>query len=213
MVIGPGLLIARRWRTLAGATIGGVVVLVASLLLAGLDGVLEDARLIFLYSGNVPSTVPRDMMNWRSLAIHLSNAFPAGVAWSFAMVGLGITYVAGLSLWTRFSHTSQLRFAVIILASYAATCATAWHSHSHMSLPMAIPLIYLAARAAISYRTLAVWLIGPYLVFAVLRIVFDLGNVGVLGVNLYLLGWALWKASELSTDEAPTPVLAVGGPG
>jgi hypothetical protein len=194
MVIGPGLLIAQRWRTLAGATAGGIAILVASLAVAGLDGFMEDVRLVLLYSGNVASTVPRDMMNWRSLAFHLSDAsLPNVIAWGIPMAGLAVTYLAGLALWVRARDASGPRFGTIMLGSYAATCAVAWHSHTHMGLPMAIPLLYLSARGEVSYRTLAVWLVTPYLVFAILRVVFDLGHVGVLAVNLYLLAWALAK--------------------
>jgi len=204
MVIGPGLLLTRRWRTLAGAAAGGLTILVASLLVAGVDGLMENARLIFLYSGHVPSTVPRDMMNWRSLGLHLSDALPEPIAWGFALAGLAATYLAGLSLWLGPRQTSPVRFAVVVLGSYAATCAVAWHSHTHMGLPMAIPLLYLAARGEVSYRTLAVWLITPYLVFAILRVIFDLGHVGVLAVNLYLLAWALMKLRTMPS--VPEPV-------
>jgi hypothetical protein len=209
MVIGPGLLIARRWRSLAGAMAGGTTILLASLAVAGIDGLLEDARLVVLYSGNVPSTVPRDMMNWRSLGFHLLDAgLPETLVWGFVVTGLGVTFLAGLSLWLRAREASGSQFATILLGSYAATCAVAWHSHTHMGLPMVIPLLYLAARGEVSYRTLAVWLVTPYLVFAILRVIFDLGHVGVLGVNLYLLGWALVKLRGEKTVESLQPAAA-----
>ena len=204
MVIGPGLLIARRWRTLAGALCGGMALLVACVIVGGVEGLLEDARLIFLYSGNVPSTVPRDMMNWRSLGFHLSDVLPDALAWGIAILGLVLTYAAGLSLWIRPKLSDPTHFALVVLGSYAATCAVAWHSHTHMGLPMAIPLLYLASREQISYRTLAVWLVTPYLVFAILRVLFDLGHVGVLAANLYLLGWALLQARRLRTSPLET---------
>jgi hypothetical protein len=212
MVIGPGLLIARRWRTLAGAVAGGVAILLASLAVAGVDGFLEDVRLVVLYSGNVPSTVPRDMMNWRSLGFHLSDAgLPDAISWGIAILGLVVTYIAGLSLWVRQHDASGSRLVTIVLGSYAATCAVAWHSHTHMGLPMAIPLLYLAARSEVSYRTLAVWLVTPYLVFAILRVIFDLGHVGVLAVNLYLLAWAIMKLRRIGATEAPVAAPALAG--
>ncbi|HZT08073.1 MAG TPA: glycosyltransferase family 87 protein [Chloroflexota bacterium] len=209
MLIAPGLLVARRWRAALGATAGGAGIVGISLAFGGIDALLADARLIFLYSGHVPSTVPRDMMNWRSLAIHLSDALPAQLAWTLAMAGLVATLVAGLALWLNARDASPEQFALVVLGSFAATSAVAWHAHTHMGLPMTIPLLYLAARGRISIATLAVWLIAPYVMFATLRLVFDLGNVGVLFVNLYLLGWSIAQLRSRASEESATTVASI----
>jgi hypothetical protein len=200
MMLGPGLLLAHRWRMLIGLAVGSAGVLGLSALVGGVDGLVAQAELLYRYPGEMPSTQPRDMMNWRAVAVHLSAVLPGAVAWSLAMIGLLVTFLVGLGLWLdrRVIETPE-GFTIAVLGTYAATAAVAWHAHTHMLLGLSAPMLVLAARGAIPLRVLGVWFLGPHLIFMVLRVGFDLGNTGVIAVNLYLLGWAILELRRRST--------------
>jgi len=147
------------------------------------------------------------------VAVHLSTVLPDAVAWGFAMVGLGATFLVGLWLWVhrRALETAE-GLAIALLGTCAAAFAVAWHAHTHMLLALSAPILFLAARGAIPSRALNVWFFGPYAVFWVLHFVFDLGNTGAILVNLYLLGWALGELRRRERLAAHETVLAEAEP-
>jgi hypothetical protein len=191
----PGLLLGRRFKTLAGFTAAGAVLLALSLTLAGIPGVENLVRLVLLYPGELATTVPQLMMNWRSLAINVQPVLPGPVAWGLAIVGIVLTTGAALAPWLRPAELEGDRLLLTVLGTYAATCAVAWHAHIHMALPLAAPLLLLAGRGRLPRLLLPVWAVGPALVFF-LTMFFttrapNLAGLATLGVNLYLVVWAL----------------------
>ena len=59
------ILIQRRWKVLLGVGISATLALVASLILAGTEGIAQLLRLLAGYTGSLASTYPESMMNWR----------------------------------------------------------------------------------------------------------------------------------------------------
>jgi hypothetical protein len=205
----PGLLLRGRWRALAGCAAASLPILGLSLLLGGVQGMWDWAQLVLLYPGGVATNVPELMMNWRALAFNLEALLPTAAAWGIGWAGLGLTALAALSLWLRRVEPSSPRFAVVLLGTYAATCAVAWHAHVHMALPLLAVFLALEASRQLPRPALNAWAILPALVFFVTilvvpRIAPGLAGPGLLAVpgltmlalNLFLLGWAvrtLWR--------------------
>jgi hypothetical protein len=82
----------------------------------------------------------------------------------------------------------------LILATYAATCSIAWHSHFYMLLPMIPFLIYLDGQKRVPTGIFALWVWGPPLLYFLLAWVAPglarngLG-LGMLGLNLAIFAW------------------------
>ncbi|HMK09635.1 MAG TPA: glycosyltransferase family 87 protein, partial [Anaerolineales bacterium] len=129
-----GLAFGRRWRVLAGLAMAAAVVLGASLLLAGVGGLAALVSLWLGYAGNLPTTFPESMMNWRGLAANLEPLLAHTLTVTLLIVGTTITAAAGVWLWIRARPGRDPQPAAA--GSYAASSTVAWHSHVHMALPL-----------------------------------------------------------------------------
>ncbi len=192
----PGLLIARRFKLLAGFAAAGLALLALSFLLAGWQGLMNLAQLILLYPGELPTTSPNIMMNWRSLAVNLDLLLPSPLAWGPAVAGMGLTGVAGFSLWLRSPDSARPRLALAVLGTYAATCAITWHAHVHMALPLLAPLLLLQADGALPRGLLNLWIAVPGVLFVAVGIALPglgqaMAGLSLLALNLYLLAWSV----------------------
>src|SRR5207249_3484643 len=129
IILLPGLLIARQFRALAGFAFAAAAVLAVSCLLAGTDGMQDYAQLVANYlSFQSGATSPEAMMNWRSLGLYLHAVgidFDSAVVW----IGSGLTVLLALRLWLRRADDRAAPWGILVLASYAAACSVAWHSH------------------------------------------------------------------------------------
>jgi hypothetical protein len=192
----PGLLIGRRFKVLAGFALAAAVVLALSLLLAGPQGLLEYGKLLLNASGDMATTNPWVMMNWRSLATNLEVLLPSRFAWGLAYGGMGLTALAGLSLWLRPATIPSVRFDTAMLGTYAASSAVTWHSHTNLAAPL-IVLLLLLAKQGLSRAAVDVWFFVPALLFPIAfftvpAIAHNLAGLGLFALNLYLVGWAVW---------------------
>jgi hypothetical protein len=193
----PGLVLGRRWKPLAGFLGGFGLILAGSYLLAGAQGL----RGMLLMVGDFASPAfetASTMMNWRSLALNLSAHTPSGLAWGIAV--MGIILVAGLclALWrhppSSMPGSSNPRLVILVLATYAATCSIAWHSHFYMLLLMIPFLVYLDGQNRVPTAIFALWVWGPPLLYLLLAWVAPglarsgLG-MGMLGLNLIIFAW------------------------
>lgn len=212
----PGLALSRRWKPLLGFLAGFGLILGGSYLLAGWQGLQDMLGMVFQFADPKFETAPT-MMNWRSLALNLQEAIPIGLAWGIAVAGMILVALSGLSLWLL--QTSQppagtrsisadhglaiasdqafspsLWTIYLVLATYAATCSIAWHSHFYMLLPMIPFLIYLDGQNRIPSGLLALWIWGPPLFYGLLAWI-DPGlarnglGLGILGLNLVFFAW------------------------
>lgn len=190
----PGLLVSRRWRILLGFVASAAAILTASLLLAGVHGLLESSQLAARFAGPLIQTAPT-MMNWRGLALNLASFLPSGLAWGTAVVGMLLTLGVVLFLWLSRSGGSPARWVLLILATYAGTCAVTWHAHFYLLMPLIPLLAYLDGQRLLPSGLLAAWLLAPPLVYwlvyllspSLARVGF---GMGMLALDLLLLAWA-----------------------
>jgi hypothetical protein len=206
----PGLLLGRQFKVLWGSFVGGLALLLASLLLAGWQGLQQLGRLYLLYTGGLETTRAEIMLNWRALVINLEQILPGWISWGLAIGGMVLTAAAAISLWLPAVDPASPKFSLVLLGTYTATCALSWHAHVHMALPL-IPLLLLArSHGGLSGRMLKTWLVVPALVFPLVLIArpalaHNLAGLSLFGLNLYLLGWAVW--TNLRFDKAsPSPL-------
>ena len=190
----PGLVLGRHWRTLTGFTVSSGLILAGSLLLAGVDGVAGALHLAYRFAGPLIETATT-MMNWRALAIHLTGLLPDWLVWGIASAGMASVALLVWALWLHF-HADCPEWPIwLVLATYAGTCAVTWHSHVYMLMPIAPLLLYLDARHLLPNGLRATWLLVPPIVFlgaALLQPGFAeqwLG-LGMLGLNLRILFWS-----------------------
>ena len=211
----PGLLLGRQWKTLAGFAASGLVLVAASVLLTGIPGMLGYLQILTGYAGRLPINYPEHMTNWRALAVNLTLLVSPEIAWGLASVGLVLTLGLALSLWLRPVAWSSSQFVLVLLGTYAATLAVTWHAHLHMAMPMIVPLVWLAAKGRVSRRMLVGWLVAPGLLYIlimllgigmlldILPLIPDRGQ-RLVGCGMLILNVAvtIWAARQLGRREA-----------
>jgi hypothetical protein len=174
-----GLVIGRRWRALAGLTLSTALVAGSSLILAGTSGLAALAALWLGYAGDLPTTYPESMMNWRGLMVNLEPILGQSAALVIGFAGMVGTAVLGVWLWrrTRASPDHQ----TIAAGSYAASSAVAWHAHVHMALP----LVALIGNGSVWGESRSRWLLClgvlPAMFFAVVGLTLGPGSASVGG--------------------------------
>ena len=221
ILIVPALVLQRSFRTLAGLCASSAALFAASLWLGGVESMRRLTDLWLGYTRGLPTNDVSIMMNWRMMGLHLANIMAAPHAWSLALTGLVVTALVTLALWVRPEKTDSGRFAVSITATLAATGVVAWHSHVHMAMLLvpALMLLYVSQREALG--NLVVWWVflpaGLYFIRLILASAAQVGlfpsqaggfldllaGVGVFGLNLYLLGWALWMLRKRPITAKP----------
>ena len=212
----PGLLIGRRFKTLAGFTVAGALLGGLSLALAGFSGLTALLQLFLRYTGDLATTNPQLMMGWRMLQVNLAGILPDPVSWGVTIAGLVLTAIAALALWVRPAAPGSPRFVVTVLGTYAATCAFAWHAHWHMAIPLLAPLLWLRAKQRLPQAVLDIWTLSPLVVFLSAFLILSLAAPNRVGLdhnltgvwmfllNLFLLAWAgraiLFRAHTALTE-------------
>lgn len=196
----PGLALNRRWRNLLGFGVAAVAVLGSSLLLGGLPGLLASSQLALQFAGQLIQTAPT-MMNWRGLALNLAGFLPAGLAWGAAALGIILTVGIVFFLWLRQPGGAPTRWVLLILATYAGTCAIAWHAHFYLLMPLLPLLAYLDGRRRLPTWILAAWLLGPPLVYLLAYLLVpplarNGFGMGMLALDLLLLVWSATAVSK-----------------
>ncbi len=203
----PGLLIGRRFRILVGWAIAAGLVVAASLALAGVQGMTNLVQLVRMYPGNLPTTFPQSMMNWRAVTINQALILSPRAAWKLGMAGLAMTLTLGLAIWLRPVVSESSQFALLVLGTWTATAGVAWHSHVYMAMPMIAPLLFLALRQQLPLWLVRLWILLPSAVF--LEEGFRIGpgaahvaaSLALLAVNSLILGWvvkALWTPARVA---------------
>ena len=166
LLIGIGLLLARRTRALLGLGAAGAVVGLGSLVLVGPQGLREWLSLIGDYKAEFGS-FPDTMINWRMLGINLQSfgKLSATTSSTVAYAGMALTAAAAGWCWLGNVRLSGPNLPLRLLATYAATCAFAWHAHVDMALPLIALLLVLRQRGELPPATLETWVILPSAAF------------------------------------------------
>lgn len=137
----PGLVLQRAWKTLLGFGIGASGLLGVSLALGGVEAILALAKLWIGFTTPIALNAPWHMTNWRMVGLQWQALGWAYPNWIWA--GIALTALAGISLWRKPLILEPGAFALTMLATLAATCAVAWHAHIHM-LVVLLPALLLA---------------------------------------------------------------------
>lgn len=155
----PVLLLKRKWKSLAGFAVVGSGVAVSSLGLAGWKGMSAWWALLTRYPGGLSATNPEVMGNFRMLGWLLSLGVPSWLAWGIAFALGG--FVALMALIATFRPERREEEEFPFLALLAATCAVAWHSHTHMAAVLVPPLLRQVATGRISGSLWLFWVVLP----------------------------------------------------
>jgi hypothetical protein len=204
MVIVPGLVVARRWKCLAGLAAGGLMLLAGSLALGGTSALAAEADLwvaaAFGSAGTRIVSGPLVMVNWRALGLHIHGALGPEATWTLVVLASAATLLAALWLWRAPVSRSGPGLALTVMASYAAACSVVPHAHVSMCLPLTFPLLFLVRSGLVPLSIFCIWCLVPMAL--VLRSVFitffdspmggpGVDNLGMLLVNLMLVAWAV----------------------
>lgn len=196
ILIIPVLIIQRSIKVLGGFAIGGVIIFLASVGLAGLNGIYALVKLWFGYAKGLPTNGPEIMMNWRMLALNLNNYMPSAIGWTLAVVGIAVTIGMVISIWRFPIRVDSPNFHIAVLGLLAATGLVAWHSHLS-SLMIIIPsLLILYEQKRFPERMFFFWVFLPPAVRFIVFILAILIQASVLPTDFSgLLNFALGLSS------------------
>jgi hypothetical protein len=200
----PGLVIRKHWRSLAGFLSSALAVGLASALLGGWQGVWSAVQLAARFSGSLIQTGPT-MMNFRALALNLEALLPPWLAWAAAICGMLLVGGYTLYLWKRHFPVTGLGFKFLTIATLAATFATTWHSHFYLLMLLLPCMLALDTKQLISPAWRWAWNVGPPLAYALFHLVSPQQarswfGLGMLALNLLLLAYAAGRLKDLSFE-------------
>lgn len=210
ILILPALLIRKCYKTLSGFALGSAVIFLLSLILVGPRSLAGLGLLLLGYIHGLPTNSPEVMMNWRAVAMNLSNVLPALVAWIIALEGMALTVVVTLSMWRKPMVSTSPHFAYLLLGTFAGTLAVTWHAHNHMEMILIPLILYLYARKMLPWNIIYLWFLAPPVYLAIMFFItpqyaYGLFGLGSLTVNLILL---IWTSRSL---RKPRPVFQASG--
>jgi hypothetical protein len=206
VLLGIALLFQRVWKVFAGFLSTSSVILIASFLMAGLEGFSNLLSLWIGYAEGIPSNAPEKMVNWRMIGIRLTSISTPILGWGIAFIGIVVSIWFVASLWRSSLFSSTPRSMIVLLGSLSATMILTWHSHIHMEMIIIPPLIYLYAKEYLPESILNSWLLIPVVSLMVGLLIFSLLTPLELGIpisevsiifisfsifvlNIYLLVW------------------------
>jgi hypothetical protein len=161
-LLGIALLMQRSARALAGFAGMSGLLLGLSYVLLGEKGPTSLVQLWLAFAKGFPSTGTTVMMNWRTVGLFLVNALNPRAVWVLIAVAMLITALAGLAPWRRSISPSSRAFPVAMLATLAATCAFAWHSHVSSAAILLCPLMMLYQEPRqLPKNALELWVLLP----------------------------------------------------
>jgi hypothetical protein len=203
--------------------LAGASIILSSWLLAGTDALTSLSRLWMGYVGDLPTSDPQLMMNWRMIGIHLQGLVGSDWARAITLAGMAVTIIAALVLSLRRHEPRDHRATMVILGVLAATALVAWHSHVHMAMILVPPLLALAVIPRLAFgRVLSLWVWLPAAIY-VIRILLAalaraaslpdatfglvdlMGGLGLFLVNLMLVVWSLRRLAPSSSAGSHLP--------
>jgi hypothetical protein len=195
ILIIPGLLIQKRYKTLIGFALGSVGILLVSILLVGPQSLAHLCLLLLGYLHGLPSNSPEAMMNWRALGMNLSKVMPDLVAAIIALEGMVLTVIVTLSLWKLPFESTSPKNGLLLLATFAGTLSVTWHAHIFIELILIPLILFLYTRRLLPWKIIFTWTFLPPIYLAIMIFLnpanaYILFGLGYLAVNVILLGWA-----------------------
>jgi len=210
ILIGPAMLLQRKWKLLGGfsSTIG--VTLVSSLLLGKLSSLINLASLLTKYVPGIASNAQENMTNWRMVGERLSIFLPITISWGITAIGIAGTTLITFLLWRKPISLPSPTFLIAFTGTLAATMAVTWHSHIHMAMVLIPPILYLYDRQVFPRKLFNWWMLSVPFIVLFLTLPVKLLNLdryntlaGLTGFcmlifNLIILVWA-WRVNNYRT--------------
>jgi hypothetical protein len=210
ILIGPVMLLQRKWKLLGGFSSTIVVTLISSLLLGKLSSLVNLATLLTKYVPGIASNAQENMTNWRMVGERLSIFLPITISWGIAAIGIAGTTLVTYLLWRKPLSSSSPTFLLAFTGTLAATMAVTWHSHIHMAMVLIPPILYLYDRQVFPRKLFNWWMLGVPFIVLFLTLPVKLLNLdryntlaGLTGFcmlifNLIILVWA-WRFNNYRT--------------
>ncbi|MCC6433387.1 MAG: DUF2029 domain-containing protein, partial [Gemmatimonadaceae bacterium] len=155
VLIGPYLLWKRRWQAVAGLTIGGLVVLGGSVLVADPATLLaypDAVRGMASFRDTGGNTQPEAMLNWRAVVLaavpRISEVRGIALTLGLSVATIGVAAVALRGSWEPRGPRFAAGMALLVIATLVAN----YHSHVYGAVLLAVPLA-----AALADQRLTVW--------------------------------------------------------
>lgn len=145
VLIIPLLIWKRRWNAIAGLLLGGLVILVASIVVAGPATFGAYVTTLFdsaTASGGalLTAVAPDVMVNWRALVLGVPLDIPGSGRVAITLALSSATVIAVVLAWRGPWQPSGPHFAGQMTLLGVGTILTAWHSHIHGVAMIAVPL-------------------------------------------------------------------------
>lgn len=208
ILIVPFLVLTRSYKVLSGWLSSSVVIMAVSLALVGFNGLQKLGELWLGYVGGIPTNDVEIMMNWAMVGLHLSSVTSSLFGWIVIGLGTFLTVLACFTIWRRPVNFQSTTFVFALLGTLAATCLTAWHSHTHMAVIIIPALIYLKVHNQLPDKVINAWVFLPAGIYAAVFIIAAfvsggflpaslngllnfLRGAGEFGINIYLLIWVM----------------------
>lgn len=197
------LLFTLRWRTLAGMTAAGLVILLSSVAIvgpAGLQAYLATVRSMAGFREVHPIIFPDQMINWRGLLV---NFLPPGASESLGLqLTLALSVITAGTLpviWRRgWGDPTGEHFAARFLATMIVTMLVSFHNHIHGAALLLVPGMALAARGGGPRPLPSLFLASLYVPLAVFSLTGSTRLVAWTFLALMLATLVVLLAAELS---------------
>lgn len=215
ILILPFLLFRREFRAIAGFAISGIVVLVSSIVLVGVDGLLVLMNILLESASGGANSIPTIMINWRMLGNNLGLFTTPLIGWVIIISGTLLTSAFSLFVFSKQPPKDESTQSIALLGVFAATCVVTWHAHRYLTLILLPPMLHLLIKEQINYKLFTGWVFVPvfwqimiYLIGAL--IVYNLLPTNMQDIitytkglpyfllNLLILAWSALKFLEVS---------------
>jgi len=163
LLLGIFVLWKQRWNAVAGAIVGGVVLLVVGVVAAGPDSLVRFAGVIQSMSDLHNSVAgPQEMINWRAIVLAvrpgIGESVGLALVWGLSL----LTMLAGLVVMRGLWAPTTPRFTVGFCALTLGALVGSYHSHPHGAALMIVPLAAAWAAPIFSGLTRAAILAAVY---------------------------------------------------
>ena len=141
------------------------------------------------------------MMNYRALALFLSNHLPEWTAWAVAFTGATFVLFFVIKQWLWHAGGTGVQTGYILLATCAGALVISWHSHFYLLMCLIPILIFLDIKQVLPLSVLSIWLFCPFVLYWLIvmlrpELTRNLFGLGMLALGQFLITWAAWRLSE-----------------
>jgi Glycosyltransferase family 87 len=142
LLFAPILIWKQRWTTVAGAALGGLVIVGLSVLVVGPMALLTFPAAMTEYGdfGGGALIAPGLMINWRALILWLRPSIGQENGFLLTSALGALTVVAILPIWRGRWSARSAAFPAQIATTLLATVLVNYHSHVHGAALLAVPL-------------------------------------------------------------------------